>query len=172
MSKIILLTSFDTWLPHQKSNSSDDLLLEVASELSPLSLNFLRQLPVDVAQASDRVIAKINELQPDVVICCGMAEGRTQLSVESCANCGDNRLLTPVNLEKILAGCAATDISHDAGNFVCEGLYYSVLEYLQERQLNSRCVFVHVPVLTPENLSGIVADFLVVIKSMALLGDL
>jgi pyroglutamyl-peptidase len=165
----ILLTSFTTWLPHQESNASDDLLLEVAKLGSrSLSLNFLRQLPVDVAQASDRVFAKINELQPDAIICCGMAEGRTRLSVESCAACGTTLLKTSVNLEKLLTGSTATEISHDAGKFVCEGLYYSVLNYLQERQLNSRCVFVHVPILTPENSSGVMADFLCILKNLAL----
>ncbi|MFE1745251.1 peptidase C15 [Coleofasciculus sp. H7-2] len=169
MYQKILLTSFQTWLPHQKSNSSDDLLIEVAKlDSLPLSLNFLRQLPVNVAQASDRVFAKINQLQPDAIICCGMAEGRTQLSVESCAACGTTVLKTSVNLEKLLTGSAATEISHNAGKFVCEGLYYSVLDYLQERQLNSRCIFVHVPILTPENFSEIRADFLYIIKNLAL----
>ena len=165
----ILLTSFTTWLPHQESNASDDLLLEVAKlDSLSLSLNFLRQLPVDVAQASDRVFAKINELQPDAIICCGMAESRTQLSVESCAACGTTILTTSVSLEKLLTGSTATEISHDAGKFVCEGLYYSVLNYLQERQLNSRCVFVHVPILTPENSLEVMADFLCILKNLAL----
>ncbi len=165
----ILLTSFTTWLPHQESNASDDLLLEVAKlDSLSLSLNFLRQLPVDVAQASDRVFAKINELQPDSIICCGMAESRTRLSVESCAACGTTFLKTSVSLEKLLTGSTATEISHDAGKFVCEGLYYSVLNYLQERQLNSRCVFIHVPILTPENSSEVMADFLCILKNLAL----
>ncbi|MBD1899522.1 peptidase C15 [Trichocoleus sp. DQ-A3] len=169
MNRKILLTSFTTWLPHQKSNASDDLLQEVGNlDALSLSLSFLRQLPVDVAQASDRVFAKINELQPDAIICCGMAESRTQLSVESCAACGTTLLKTSVNLEKLLTGSVATEISDDAGKFVCEGLYYSVLDYLQERQINSRCIFVHVPILTPENSSGIMADFLCILKNLAL----
>jgi pyroglutamyl-peptidase len=65
MNGKILLTSFQTWLPHQTSNSSDDLLEEIAKlDISP-SLTFLRQLPVDVSEASQLVIAKIEELQPD-----------------------------------------------------------------------------------------------------------
>ncbi len=53
MKKRILLTSFDTWLKDQQSNSSDDLLLEVTKlELLPDYLTFLRQLPVDVQLAS------------------------------------------------------------------------------------------------------------------------
>jgi pyroglutamyl-peptidase len=72
-----------------------------------------------------------------------------------------------VDLEKLVAGLAATEISHDAGKFVCEGLYYQVLKYLRERKLNISCIFVHVPVLTPDNLPGIVADFQLIIEKMA-----
>jgi len=166
MTTKILLTSFATWLPHQKSNSSDDLLIEIAKLESP-SLRFVRQLPVDVFKASRLVIDKIAELQPDSIICCGMAESRTKLTVESCATCGDVLINTWVDLEKLVAEAAEIEISHDAGKFVCEGLYYEVLKYLQERNLNTHCIFVHVPVLTQDNFPGIVADFHRIIQKMA-----
>ena len=166
MTTKILLTSFATWLPHQKSNSSDDLLIEIAKLESP-SLRFVRQLPVDVFKASRLVIDKIAELQPDSIICCGMAESRTKLTVESCATCGDVLINTWVDLEKLVAEAAEIEISHDAGKFVCEGLYYEVLKYLQERNLSTHCIFVHVPVLTQDNLPGIVADFHRIIQKMA-----
>jgi pyroglutamyl-peptidase len=166
MNTKILLTSFATWLPHQKSNSSDDLLTEIAKLESP-SLRFVRQLPVDVFKASRLVIDKIAELQPDSIICCGMAESRTKLTVESCATCGDALINTWVDLEKLVAEAAEIEISHDAGKFVCEGLYYEVLKYLQERNLSTHCIFVHVPVLTQDNLPGIVADFHRIIQKMA-----
>ncbi|WP_370588541.1 hypothetical protein [aff. Roholtiella sp. LEGE 12411] len=83
MKKRILLISFATWLSDQQSNSSDDLLLEVTKlELLPHDLTFLRQLPVDVQLVSSQVVEKINEMQPDCIICCGMAASRRQLSVK------------------------------------------------------------------------------------------
>ncbi|HEY9872878.1 MAG TPA: hypothetical protein V6D12_05560 [Candidatus Obscuribacterales bacterium] len=187
----ILLTSFNIWLPHHKSNSSDDLLEELtkinkvgqsslgveASEINPKSkiqnpkfhdsLVFLRRLPVDVKLASDRVKSKINGLQPDLIICCGMAESRTQLTVESKATCGNAVINTPVDLEKLVTGLAGTEISHDAGKFVCEGLYYSILEYIRDRNLKTRCIFLHVPLLKPNNLAEIIADFQLIIQRMA-----
>ncbi len=206
MSQKILLTSFQTWLPHQASNASDDLLEEIAKldTLSP-SLIFLRQLPVDVSQATSQVITQMKELQPDAIICCGMAERRPKLTVESCATYRnalhrirlyhyclsvfqrfklksfeeflqslfgisdrfDSILLkTTVNLENLLAGLSGTEISHDAGKFVCEGLYYEVLKYLREHNLNTPCIFVHVPVLTPDNLSVVVSDFRLIVDKM------
>lgn len=46
-------------------------------------LTFLRRLPVDVQIGSCRLIAKINKLQPSDLICCGMAERRLKLTIES-----------------------------------------------------------------------------------------
>ncbi len=169
MKKRILLTSFDTWLKDQQSNSSDDLLLEVTKlELIPHDLTFLRQLPVDVRLASTQVMEKIKAIQPDYIICCGMAASRTQLSVEAVASCGESILQTEVDLEKLVVGAEKIQISHDCGKFVCEGLYYSVLDYLNQNQLTARCIFVHVPVLNQENLMGILADFVLIINKLAL----
>jgi pyroglutamyl-peptidase len=170
MKKRILLTSFTTWLPDQKSNSSDDLLFEVTKLNSlPCDLQFLRLLPVDIELASAEVIAKIEEYQPDYIVCCGMAAGREKLSVEMGASCGETFLQTPIDLEKLIIGARATDISDDCGKFVCEGLYYSVLDYLGQKQLSSHCVFVHVPVINQDNLMAILADFVLIINNLALL---
>ena len=80
MKKRILLIYFDIWLKYQHSNSSDDLLFEVTKlDLIPDDLSFLRQLPVDVQLASTQVMEKINAIQPDYIICCGMAASRTEL---------------------------------------------------------------------------------------------
>jgi pyroglutamyl-peptidase len=65
MAKKILLTSFQTWLPHQVSNSSDDLLTKIQEQEFAAVLTFLRRLPVDVALASSKAIAIIQTLQPD-----------------------------------------------------------------------------------------------------------
>lgn len=179
--KKILLTSFDVWLSEQESNSSDDLLLQLAKMASvPHDLYFLRRLPVDVQLASSQVIAKINQLQPDYIICCGMAASRSQLTVEVLAcstaifpgesiNRTENILQTTVEIEKLLVGTAAVEISYDCGKFVCEGVYYSVLDYLHQSQLSIKCIFVHVPILNQENLIAIVTDFILMMNNLALL---
>lgn len=169
MSKKILLTSFDIWLPDHKSNSSDDLLIEIAKqEFLPHSLNFLRLLPVNVEQATQHVLSKINEIHPDAIICCGMAERRDQLTVESNAICEDSVLKPVVDLEQLLAGFTTIAISHDAGKFVCEGLYHQVLKYLEDRNLKTPCIFVHVPLLNETNLADIVVNFRTIIQKLVL----
>ncbi|WP_066381443.1 MULTISPECIES: peptidase C15 [unclassified Anabaena] len=170
MKKRILLTSFDTWLADQQSNSSDDLLLELLKlDSLPLDLKFLRLLPVDIDLASEQVIAKIQEYQPDYIVCCGMASSRQKLSLEVRASRGETFLHTTIDVKQLVAGAKVTDISEDCGKFVCEGLYYSVLDYLRQNQLKAQCIFVHVPVLNQENLIVIMANFLLIINNLALL---
>lgn len=171
----ILLTSFTTWLPHQKSNSSDDLIAKIHelyltnNDLQLPPLNVLRKLPVDTQQSSNYVISKITGIKPTAIICCGMAETRSQLTVESNATCGDVVLRSPINLEQLTAELSTTQISHDAGKFVCEELYFAVLNYIATQKLNSRCLFVHVPILTQENIQKVTKDFILIIQKMALL---
>ncbi len=181
MKKRFILTSFDIWLPHHTSNSSDDLL-ELVSKLDsiPDDLIFLRKLPVDIKTASEKVITKISEIQPDYIICCGMAESRRNLTVESNARSTchigedwiESILRTSIDLENLVRSSAALEISHNCGQFVCEGLYYSVLNFLnlhsQFHPHKSSCIFVHVPILTKDNLSVILEGFRSIIHCLAL----
>ena len=156
----VLLTSFDIWKPEHISNSSDDLLgLISVQELTDYSLSLLRKLPVDSEVAPEIVISQIEKFQPDVIVCCGMAEKREILTIESQANSGEKVMKTAVDLSNLVVGLDGTEISNDAGKFVCEDLYYSVLKYLDEGCLNSKCIFVHVPILTAVNKDVIVGDF-------------
>ncbi len=165
--KKILLTSFDTWLPHQSSNSSDDLLSRIRGCQLDLNLYFLHRLPVNIHRASERAIACIEDVQPEVIICCGMAESRYLLSIESHASWDENRLDTKVDLAKITNNLKYTFISHNAGRFVCEGLYYQVLKYLEDYTLEIECIFVHVPVLKFSNYSSIITDFKLILQALS-----
>lgn len=154
----ILLTSFSTWLPYQKSNASDDLLAIIERE-NKYNCYYLRQLPVEIEAVSKKAIATIEKIQPAAIICCGMAESRDKLTIESNARCERNCLQTTMDLLQLISCLTNTTISDDAGQFVCEGLYYQVLNYLQISNLTIPCIFVHVPILNSENQKIIVQDF-------------
>jgi pyroglutamyl-peptidase len=168
MPQKILLTSFRTWLPHQKSNSSDDLLdlINVTNvhhhELN--SLFFLRQLPVNAELAAQQVIDAIKVINPQGIICCGMAESRNKLSLESNASWDQDYIFTKVKLDELVNCLHNTDISHDAGKFVCEGLYYRLLQHIQTEKLCLSCIFIHIPILLPDNLNLIEVDFKKIIE--------
>lgn len=161
MRPSLLLTSFDTWLPHQKSNTSDDLLGQVVQfDSFPKSRSLLRKLPVDKRLATDLAIDRLEAIQPHAIICCGMAESYPKMMLESQAKRGENRLQTTLDLNPLLASLTTTGISHDAGSFVCNDFYYGVLDYIQKRQLPCYCLFVHVPIISDDNLPQLQTDFL------------
>lgn len=66
-----------------------------------------------------------------------------------------------------MTGAAAIKISHNYGKFVCVSVV-SRKEYLSQKQLTVRCIFAHVPVVTQENLMGILADSVLIINKLAL----
>jgi pyroglutamyl-peptidase len=154
----ILLTSFAPWLCHQPSNSSDDLLVSIQDNYAK-KLLFLRQLPVNTHRASERVIKAIQDKNPDFVICCGMAESRYHLSLESHARSSTKQLFTPIPLPDLIKNLDYSYISDNAGQFVCEELYFQVLKH------HPRALFVHVPLLTDKNFVIIQRDFQKIISN-------
>lgn len=158
MDKNILITTFDTWEPHQKSNASDDLLhLMLEKEME--HFHHLRSITVDFELSPKHVLEHFETLKPKVLICCGMAEERTTLNVESRAVRDGHTLQTSLDLEMLIEGLPMTEISHDAGAFVCNALYYRMLKHLETLEGKHYCLFIHVPILTEENKDAIAADF-------------
>ncbi len=161
----ILLTTFDTWKPHQPSNSSDDLITElVQRKLLPPHTHLCRKIPVDFQLAPEKVLSVVKALQPDLIVCCGMAEKRSHLTVEANGKHQGDILYTTIPLKPLVEQTQTTTISHNTGRFVCNYLYYSILKYIQSHQLKTHCLFVHVPPLNPENLEAIVQDFSTILK--------
>jgi pyroglutamyl-peptidase len=163
----LLLTSFTTWLPHHTSNSSDDLL-GIIQDINPLpdQLHFVRQLPVDFDQAPQLAIAQIEAIQPQAVVACGMAEERSRLSLESRAVIDEQVLTTPLCLDTLAEGLSITEISHDAGTFVCNATYHALLCHLSQPAPRP-CLFVHVPLLTDERQNQVVQDFCQILQRIA-----
>ena len=168
MSNHILITSFSTWKSHHTTNSSDDLL-HLLNEREPGPFNFLRNLPVDFELAPRHVLERFNELRPKVLICCGMAEERTKLHIESRAVLDEQILQTSVDLEELIVDLPMTEISHDAGGFVCNTLYYKTLEHLSSQEENYHSIFVHVPMITEENRDLLIADFISIIERLSVM---
>jgi pyroglutamyl-peptidase len=173
MTPKLLLTSFDTWKAHHISNASDDLLgLALQQDLPGDRLHLLRKIPVDFEIAPDRVITAIAEVKPRTVVCCGMAEKRSHLIVESTGTKLDpvtgealEKFSTQVDLDQLVDNLTVTVISHNAGKFVCNALYHSVLKYLHEHSPATNCIFVHVPVLTRTNCQPILRDFMAILRT-------
>ncbi|HBQ98867.1 MAG: peptidase C15 [Roseofilum sp. Belize BBD 4] len=162
-----LLTSFTTWKPHQNSNSSDDLLEQIGQSYPyPERLSLLRKLPVDSQPAIAQTLFHLHSTQPAWVLCCGMAEKRDRLSIESNATQKDKILRPAIDLELLIRGLDWVYISDYAGRFVCEDLYYRVLQEINTLNLPTRALFIHVPILHPDNEQPIINSFVEILHRL------
>ena len=165
MMRRLLLTSFSPWKPEHVSNSSDDLLGLLQTQVTgewATQLDFVRQLPVDFEAAPREAIAHFQRLQPDAMVCFGMAETRDRLNLERQAVWEEQLRHTRLDLSWLAAGLAFTDISDDAGGFVCNRLYHALLEHFQGEVTPPStapfALFIHVPPLTEDNRAPILQD--------------
>lgn len=66
---------------------------------------------------------------------------------------------TNVNLENLILNTSFTKISNEAGKFVCENLYYHVLQKKSQLNMKTQVIFIHVPILNNINKQQIIQDF-------------
>ena len=161
----ILLTGFEPF-GSATSNPSGEIVKQISGENIVTAI-----LPVAYAQSAERLLALINEHNPDVVISLGQAEGRTQITPERIAiNLDDARLADnegvvrndvpilvggPVAYESTLPikdfveAMKAQDIpatvSLSAGAFLCNHIFYVMQNKFAGT--NVRSGFVHVPLM-------------------------
>lgn len=163
----LLLTSFAPWRAHQRSNTSDDLIALLKSrDQLPEETLLIRHLPVHFQLAPCQVITAMLKTRPSIVVCCGMAERRSLLSIERFARWEGNILETSVQLPKLCADTQWTHISEDAGNYVCNYLYYRLLAYVQKHHRPVQCLFVHVPSLNEHNQELVANDFALILSRL------
>lgn len=161
----VLLTGFE---PFGKAtqNPSGEIVKQISGDNIVTAV-----LPVAYAQSAQRLLELIAEHNPDVVICLGQAEGRTQITPERIAvNLDDARLADndgvtridqpivvdgPVAYESTLpikefvsaiteAGIPAA-VSLSAGAFLCNHIFYVAQDRLKDTKVRSG--FVHVPLM-------------------------
>ncbi|MDN4600245.1 pyroglutamyl-peptidase I [Paenibacillus sp. F6_3S_P_1C] len=134
-------------------------------------------LPVHFNECADLLIAEMESYQPDVVIACGLAKGRTAVTPERIAvnvkdippgSYADNQGQRPVD-ELIIEGSPdglfstlpiramvnnmgtagiPAAVSNTAGTYICNNTMYRVLDHILLKQLPIRAGFVHFPAST------------------------
>ena len=162
---MILLTGFE---PFGKAtlNPSGEIVKQISGENIVTAI-----LPVAYAKSAERLMQLIAEHNPEVVICLGQAEGRTQITPERIAiNLDDARLADneavmrnempilldgPVAYESTLpikemvkainnTGVPAA-VSLSAGAFLCNHVFYVAQNHFKGTKVRSG--FVHVPLM-------------------------
>jgi pyroglutamyl-peptidase len=161
----ILLTGFEPF-GTATSNPSGEIVKHISGENIVTAI-----LPVAYAQSAEKLLALINEHNPDVVISLGQAEGRTQITPERIAiNLDDARLADnegvvrndvpilvggPVAYESTLPIKDFVDamneqdipatVSLSAGAFLCNHIFYVMQNKFVGTKVRSG--FVHVPLM-------------------------
>jgi pyroglutamyl-peptidase len=158
MSETFLVTGFEPFGVH-RSNSSWEALALLRSRW-PSSLVTLR-LPVDRQLAHRELRRALDTLAPSAVLCTGLAPGdvyRIERRARRHASFGDEgpelvegrwpwREMREA-LER--TGVVAVD-SDDAGQYVCESTYWSLLSYDGPAAAPAFAGFLHVPPLSLEH---------------------
>ncbi len=132
-----------------------------------------RRLPCVFDLALTDLRQHIQYGKPSLVLAIGQAGGRSALSIEKVAinlndariadNHGQQPIDQPINatgpnayfsnlpVKAIVADWQAAGIpgtiSYSAGTYVCNHLFYGLMDYLQQAQLNYRAGFLHIPFL-------------------------
>ncbi|GAB2444740.1 pyroglutamyl-peptidase I [Nocardioides hungaricus] len=170
----ILVTGFDPF-GGESVNSSWEAVRRLPAELAGAEVVAVR-LPTSFARSADAVRAAIAAARPDVIVGVGQDGGAPEVRLERIAvnvdhsSMPDNDGDLPVDrtihddgpvayLSSLPAGAmhdalrdagVAVALSHSAGTFVCNHVFYDVA-HLAERELPGvRVGFVHVPFLSEQ----------------------
>jgi pyroglutamyl-peptidase len=144
----------------------------------------VKLLPCVFGVALDVLWAAVEQIDPDVVICAGLAGGRPEVSVERIAinfdnaRIADNAGVQPVD-RPIVAGAPAgylatipvracvlavralaipVGMSYTAGTFVCNHVFYGLLHRAATVRPGLRGGFVHVPYLPGQGTPALPVD--------------
>ena len=169
----VLISGFE---PFGGSNfNSSQLVVEAISKESFTGLElFTVILPVEFGKAADVLLSKVKEIDPEIIITFGQAEGRKALTPEKIAinldsaripdNAGELRV-NKVIIEKGADGYFSTlpiekmveavkecglesEISLSAGAFLCNHIFYHLQHKLLESGIKSG--FVHLPLVNEQ----------------------
>ena len=169
-----------TWNPSER-------VVENLSLHSNLIINAkitIKVLPTEYVASQQIIQELVKKAEPSLIVGLGAAPMRSVLCLERTAvnlddsflrdNAGvirtdmkidpegPDNLRTSINLKLILKQLNATGIrariSNHAGTFVCNHVYYFVLRLIQREKIDSRCIFVHLPMKSSKTVEQIIED--------------
>ncbi len=170
--KKLLITAFEPFGGELINPSLEAVRIIEGIHLPGVRVEVLK-LPVSRFEAVDVTLARMRGVQPDVVLMLGEAGGRAQVMPERVAVNWDDfpipdesgnqprgerivengaeefhstlpveAIVSQLNDAEILAG-----VSHSAGRFLCNRLFYSVMQSLSESNASTIAGFMHLPYL-------------------------
>ncbi len=134
----ILLTAF-------RNTSSEKLIGQIVNKKTVI-------LPNDKEKDSEVVNNILSDGKYQYVICLGQKPiMKDKVAIETTAKCGDISIYTSfpyIELKSILEESGIeVKISHNAGTSYCNCLYYNCMRYLEQKEINTKVIFLHIPML-------------------------
>lgn len=178
--KTVLLTGFEPF-GGDRVNPSAEIVRQLNGEIIAGHAVKGVVLPCVFRRAPDQLSEHIRLDMPVLVICLGLASGRTAITPErvavniSDAPIPDNAGCQPVDEPIVRGGPAAyfstlptkaivqalrtrgipSELSHTAGTFVCNHLFYSLMHHLATLPCAPMGGFIHVPATTDQQIAGL-----------------
>ena len=165
----ILITGFDPF-GGEKINPSWEAIKNANINIIGVDV-FKLELPTEFIRSSLELKKMMEEIQPDAVLLFGQAGGRNNITIEKIginyrnSLSSDNTGFAPKNevissegadgyfstlpidllLQKLKEANIPSSVSYSAGTFVCNSLFYSLMEYINESDAAIKGGFIHVP---------------------------
>jgi pyroglutamyl-peptidase len=171
-----LVTGFEPF-GGDKINPSSLAVARLKKRISGIAVH-TAELPCSYANSAGALRSAIEEVRPDIVLCVGLAGGRSELCLERVAiNVQDARIRDndgrqPIDKPVMKDGPAAhfatlpikacvaemrkaglpAAVSNTAGTFVCNHIFYSLMDIAASHPIPMRGGFLHVPYI-PEQVA-------------------
>ncbi len=168
----ILLTGFEPF-NGEKINSAWEAVQTLREKNPGPGEIITRCLPTVFGDGVEQIIAAVDSIQPQLIICTGQAGGRSEICVERAAlniadaEIRDNQGQQPRDQPVCPGGPAAywstlpikymvkrigeegipARISNSAGTYVCNEVMYGVLYHLEIKRIPARAGLIHIPFL-------------------------
>lgn len=168
----VLLTGFEPF-DGELINPAMEVVHELAGERIAGHRVEPATLPVTFGEAYVALYAAIERVEPSLVLCVGQAGGRARISLERCAlnlidarvpdNAGRQPIDVPViagapaaffstlpvkaMLQAMQASGVPAELSLSAGTYVCNAVFFALMQHLAQRDDGLRGGFAHIPYL-------------------------
>ena len=167
----LLITGFDPF-GSDLINPSFEAVSALPDKINDIDIQKV-ELPTEFKRAQEVLEDLLNKHQPDYVILCGQAAGRREISLERVAinimdariqdnagfqpvdevviNGAPNAYFTNYDIRNFEAACLKAEIpckiSYSAGAYVCNSTYYSLMNWINKNDSQTKGIFIHVPII-------------------------
>lgn len=177
MKQKVLLTGFDPF-GGERVNPSWEAVKQLQGEVIDDVTLVAEQIPTVFGKSVAVLEHLIQEHNPDIVICVGQAGGRQHITPERVAiNMNDARIpdnqgnqpidepivdkgpvgywsTIPIKrmVENMNESNIPASVSHTAGTFVCNHIFYGLMDYITRTKSDIRGGFIHIPFIPEQTI--------------------